>query len=139
MKTRIVILTLFALVVFTGCATLKDNQKLNKLKQANKDSKLYRLNTYDVEFTEITQGKKRVRFIGMTDIGQPQFFENINRLLGECKKEGFVVFREFTSYESLSDTNYRKLRRLFGYVPKTSFVENQYKLSLRKGYQLRDD
>lgn len=98
-----------------------------------------RINSYNAEFTNITNSKKKVRFIGMTDIGQPQFYENSKKVIAEAKNEGYVIFYENTNFENLPDSSLRKLRKLYGYVPSKSIKEKQYKQLINKGYELRDD
>lgn len=110
--------------IFTSCANLKSIDKLN---------------SYNAEYTDITSSKKKIRFVGMTNLGQPQFYENTKKVINESKKEGYVVFYENMSIENMPDSSLRKLRKLLGYVPTQEVNEKQYKPLLNKGYVLRND
>lgn len=119
-------LILFILIssILSSCANLKT---------------VDRLNSYNAEYTNINSSKKSIKFIGMTDIGQPQFFDNTKKIIEEFRKDGYVIFYENTNFDNLSDSTIRKLRKLYGYVPTQSIKEKQYKLLLNKGYVLRND
>lgn len=110
--------------ILTGCANLKS---------------IDRVNSYNAEYTDINSSKKKIRFVGMTDLGQPQFFDNTKKIINESKKDGFVIFYENINIENMSDSSLRKLRKMLGYIPSKEIRQKQYKLFINKGYVLRDD
>lgn len=123
MIQRILVL-IFSASILTSCVNLKNIDKVN---------------SYNAEYTDITSGKKKVRFIGMTNIGQPQFFENTKKVLNESKKDGYIIFYENISIENMPDSSLRKLRKLLGYIPSQNIMQKQYEALLKKGYVLRND
>lgn len=107
------------LVIFSSCSSIKN---------------LDRINNYDAKYTEITSSKKQLRFVELIPIGQPQFYENVKRLISESEQEGYVLFYENISFENMNDTNLRKLRRIVGFIPMESVYEPQMKTFITKGY-----
>lgn len=119
-----ILLLIILTSILTSCANLKTVDKLN---------------SYNAEYTDIVSSKKKVRFVGMTNIGQPQFYENTKKVIDESKSDGYVIFYENTSIENMPDSSLRKLRKLLGYVPSQEIKEKQFKPLLDKGYVLRND
>ncbi len=123
MSKKLAIIIVLASIL-TSCANLKNVDKIN---------------SYNAEYTDIVSSKKKVRFVGMTNLGQPQFYENTKKVLNESKNEGYVIFYENLSVENMPDSSLRKLRKLLGYVPTQEVKEKQFKPLLDKGYVLRND
>lgn len=110
--------------LFSNCANLKTIDKVN---------------SYNAEFTDINSSNKKIRFVGMTDLGQPQFYDNSKKIIEEAKNNGYVIFYENISIENMSDSSLRKLRKMLGYIPSLEIKQKQYKAFINKGYVLRDD
>ncbi len=116
---QLLFLSAVCLIIFSSCSTVK---------------KLDRINDYDAEYTEITSSKKQLRFVELIPIGQPQFFENVKRLIRQSEQEGYVLFYENVSFENINDTNLRKLRRIVGFIPTEGVISPQMRPFIAKGY-----
>lgn len=109
------------LVLFASCANMKAIQHIN---------------SYDVIYTDVSYDGKDIRFVEMSVIGQPSFYENVKRLIDQSQKEGYTLLYEKIKLEGISDTDLCKIRKMLGYIPSRETYEVRFKSLLKMGYVL---
>jgi hypothetical protein len=87
------------------------------------------LKSKEVVSYTLKSNTKEIHFIGMTHIGQKEFYENIKKEVIKFKKKGYVLFYEFidTEDKSVTEIDLRKVRKFAGFLP----TENGHKQGIR--------
>ncbi len=115
---------LFAAIVFFGTFTacsILENIGLDKATEA--------------PVADYASDDKKIRFVGMTHIGQPEFYQHAQSIVKQAKADGYVLFYEFVDFEKdASDEELRKVRRMVGFVPTFEGYERENKSKMEEGY-----
>lgn len=101
------------------------------------------LDRTDVRVSEMSDGRKTVKFIWMQHEGRPEFFDNVRERIEQLKTEGYVLFYEGTRNgdSELTDREARQLRKFMGHSPSSSSRSDALKSlgDLGKDYVVQDN
>ena len=68
-------------------------------------------------YTDYVAKSKRMRFVKMHHIGKPEFYSDVVNTVKTAKKDGYVLFYEWIDFDTATDLEKRKLRKLLGFIP----------------------
>ena len=71
----------------------------------------------EAEYVDYKSGAKQMRFVPMVHVSTKEFYADVERLVKEAKKDGYVLFYEYVDFDKATETEQRKLRKLVGFIP----------------------
>lgn len=122
--SRMFCMLVLTLLLFTSCTMFRVADKMT---------------SYDVTQYQWESKTKQVRFIGMSHIASPEFYENVRRSVYNAKKEGYALVYEYVDYKQFDDSLIRKMRRIIGFLPNAKVYERILNVLTERGYQIQNN
>ncbi len=106
------IIYFFLILCTSSCTSLIVNTSLKEIGAYDDATKIHNL----------SNGSKKVVFIGMHHIGRKEFYDDVSAKIDSLQQQDYVVFYESVAEEVQTDSvaqdrALRKLRKLLGFVP----------------------
>ncbi len=73
-----------------------------------------------------SDGTKTIKYIPMSHVAHPDFFEDVKSIIQKYKSEGYIHYYEFARSEDVSDEEFRKVRKFLGFMPSNEGYMNRF-------------